>query len=54
MRSMGQETHHAAVSADAVDPTGAGDALATGFLVEGVETTLAAAARCVARSGAMP
>src|SRR5438034_8617524 len=36
--------------ADVVDTTGAGDALAAGFLVGGVEVGLAAAARCVARS----
>jgi len=40
--------------ADVVDTTGAGDALAAGFLVGGVEVGLAAAARCVAQVGAMP
>jgi sugar/nucleoside kinase (ribokinase family) len=37
-----------------VDATGAGDALAAGFLVGGVELAAAAAARCVAKLGAMP
>jgi sugar/nucleoside kinase (ribokinase family) len=37
-----------------VDSTGAGDALAAGFLVDGIELGLEAAARCVAKLGAMP
>jgi ribokinase len=37
-----------------VDTTGAGDALAAGFLVGGPELALEAAARCVAKAGAMP
>src|SRR5439155_341183 len=37
-----------------VDTTGAGDALAAGFLVGGPELALEAAARCVAQPGAMP
>jgi ribokinase len=37
-----------------VDATGAGDALAAGFLVGGPELALEAAARCVAQLGAMP
>ena len=40
--------------AEVVDTTGAGDALAAGFLVGGAELGLAAAARCVAQLGAMP
>jgi sugar/nucleoside kinase (ribokinase family) len=40
--------------ADVVDPTGAGDAFAAGYLVGGVELGLAAASRCVSRLGAMP
>jgi sugar/nucleoside kinase (ribokinase family) len=43
-----------AVPAQVVDTTGAGDALAAGFLVGGPELGLAAAARCVATMGAMP
>jgi sugar/nucleoside kinase (ribokinase family) len=37
-----------------VDSTGAGDALAAGFLVGGIELGLEAAARCVAKLGTMP
>ena len=37
-----------------VDTTGAGDALAAGFVVGGVELALEAAARCVSKLGAMP
>ena len=43
-----------AVPADVVDTTGAGDALAAGYLVDGPELALAAAARCVAQLGSMP
>jgi ribokinase len=45
---------HRAKQATVVDTTGAGDALAAGFLVGGVELGLDAAARCVAQLGAMP
>jgi sugar/nucleoside kinase (ribokinase family) len=49
----------AAVDAEVVDPTGAGDALAAGFLVggsleEAARRGLDAAARCVATVGSMP
>jgi sugar/nucleoside kinase (ribokinase family) len=43
-----------AVPAEALDTTGAGDALAAGYLVGGPELALAAAARCVAKLGSMP
>jgi ribokinase len=43
-----------ALAADVVDTTGAGDALAAGYLVGGPELGLAAAARCVAQLGSMP
>jgi sugar/nucleoside kinase (ribokinase family) len=43
-----------ALEANVVDTTGAGDALAAGFLVGGPELGLRAAARCVSRLGAMP
>ena len=43
-----------ALPARAVDTTGAGDALAAGYLVGGSELALEAAARCVAKLGAMP
>jgi sugar/nucleoside kinase (ribokinase family) len=49
----------AAVDAQVVDPTGAGDALAAGFLVggsleEAARRGLDAAARCVAKVGSLP
>jgi ribokinase len=49
----------AAVAAEVVDPTGAGDALAAGFLVggsleEAARRGLDAAARCVAKVGSLP
>jgi sugar/nucleoside kinase (ribokinase family) len=40
--------------ANLVDTTGAGDAFAAGFLVGGADAALDAAARCVAKMGAMP
>ena len=40
--------------AEVLDTTGAGDALAAGYLVGGPELALAAAARCVAKLGSMP
>ena len=45
---------HPAVPGDVVDTTGAGDALAAGYLVGGAELGLEAAARCCAKPGAMP
>jgi ribokinase len=44
----------AALPAAAVDTTGAGDALAAGWIVGGPDLALEAAARCVAQMGAMP
>jgi ribokinase len=46
--------HWPAAAADVVDATGAGDALAAGFLVGGPEVAVETAARCVGRVGAMP
>lgn len=46
--------HFAAPPTVPVDATGAGDAFAAGYLVGGVELGLAAAARAVAKMGAMP
>jgi sugar/nucleoside kinase (ribokinase family) len=43
-----------AVDVEVVDTTGAGDALAAGFLVGGAELGTATAARCCAQMGAMP
>jgi sugar/nucleoside kinase (ribokinase family) len=44
----------AALPVEVVDSTGAGDALAAGFIVGGPELALEAAARCVSRLGSMP
>ena len=43
-----------ALPTEVVDTTGAGDALAAGWIVGGADLALAAAARCVATVGAMP
>ncbi len=45
---------HPAPAAVAVDATGAGDAFAAGYLLGGASLGLAAAARAVAKMGAMP
>jgi sugar/nucleoside kinase (ribokinase family) len=37
-----------------LDTTGAGDALAAGYLVGGPELAMEAAARCIGQVGAMP
>lgn len=47
-------TVHAAPPARAMDATGAGDAFAAGYLLGGASLGLEAAARAVARMGAMP
>jgi sugar/nucleoside kinase (ribokinase family) len=52
VRAGGAE--YPAVPVRAVDPTGAGDAFAAGYLLGGVSLGLAAAARAVATMGAMP
>jgi len=44
----------AALPGEFVDSTGAGDALAAGWLVGGPELALEAAARCVGQAGSMP
>jgi ribokinase len=54
VETAGRATELAAQPAEVLDSTGAGDALAAGFLVGGPELGLAAAARCVAELGAMP
>ncbi len=48
------EGFQAAPAVASVDSTGAGDALAAGYLVGGPELAIEAAARCVGRAGAMP
>jgi ribokinase len=50
----GELTEVPAADGEVVDSTGAGDALAAGFLVGGPEVALEAARRCVGRLGAMP
>jgi len=54
VRRQGREEVYAAVPTDLVDTTGAGDALAAGFLVGGPALGVEAAARCVSTMGAMP
>jgi sugar/nucleoside kinase (ribokinase family) len=49
-----QEAELRPVPGEVVDATGAGDALAAGFLVGGPELAVEAAARCVAKLGTMP
>jgi sugar/nucleoside kinase (ribokinase family) len=52
--AAGERVEYPVPPAQAVDPTGAGDALAAGYLVGGVELGMRAAARCVAAVGAQP
>jgi ribokinase len=54
VRRGGRDREYEARATEVVDSTGAGDALAAGFLVGGIELGLEAAARCVAKLGAMP
>jgi ribokinase len=54
VRRAGDVVEHAPLGADVVDTTGAGDALAAGFLLGGIELGLEAAARCVGQLGAVP
>jgi ribokinase len=52
---LGDERHELPpADGEIVDATGAGDALAAGFLVGGPELAAEAAARCVAKAGALP
>ncbi len=48
------EGHMVSASVDVLDATGAGDALAAGYLVGGPQLAIEAAGRCVRTAGAMP
>jgi sugar/nucleoside kinase (ribokinase family) len=50
----GTQTTLGIVPGPVTDVTGAGDALAAGYFVGGPETAIAAAARCISRTGAQP
>ncbi len=52
--SGGQQQRYAVIEGPVVDVTGAGDALAAGFLLGGPELAMRAAAACVALAGAQP
>ena len=52
--SFGGDERAALPVEDVLDSTGAGDALAAGFIVGGPDVALEAAARCVRQLGAMP
>ena len=54
VRSSDGSVELAALAAEVVDSTGAGDAFAAGFLLGGPDLALDAAARCVSQMGAMP
>jgi ribokinase len=52
--SFGGDERPALAVAEVVDTTGAGDALAAGWILGGPDLALEAAARCVQRTGSMP
>jgi sugar/nucleoside kinase (ribokinase family) len=54
LRSAEGVVEHPPLGTDVVDTTGAGDALAAGYLVGGIELGLEAAARCIGQLGAVP
>ena len=54
VRGAEGETELPSLDVEVVDTTGAGDAFAAGFLLSGPQLAVEAAARCVAKMGAMP
>jgi sugar/nucleoside kinase (ribokinase family) len=54
VRSSDGISSHPPVGGEVIDTTGAGDALAAGFIVGGIELGLEAASRCVAQLGSVP
>jgi ribokinase len=54
VRTADEVERHPPLPADVVDTTGAGDALAAGFLLGGIELGLEASSRCVGQLGAVP
>jgi ribokinase len=54
VRTADGEAELPSLDVEVLDTTGAGDAFAAGFLLSGPELAAEAAARCVARMGAMP
>jgi ribokinase len=54
VHARGEVEERAPLPAEVVDTTGAGDALAAGFIVGGIDLGVEAAARCVAQMGAVP
>ena len=54
VRSAAGVEEHPPLGSAVQDTTGAGDALAAGFLVDGIERGLETAARCVEQLGAVP
>jgi sugar/nucleoside kinase (ribokinase family) len=54
VRSVDGVEEYPPFAVEVVDTTGAGDALAAGFLLGGIDLGLQAAARCVAQLGAVP
>jgi len=54
VRTAEGETELPSLDVEVLDTTGAGDAFAAGFLLSGPDLAVEAAARCVAKLGAMP
>ena len=54
VHAHGEVEERESLPGEVVDTTGAGDALAAGFIVGGIDLGVEAAARCVAEMGAVP